>query len=107
SVNYGEHGMMHVSVVSATGDIHQIELHHFAAGGGSGSHVRTVSGVAVVNQVEAISVQVEHRNRMIVTSGVVRYSYCVHFVHEGVSTGSHAHRDLPGHVLVFHGHRWV
>ncbi len=93
-INNREHGVVHVPVLIAAREIEKIEFHLLPIRRGLGYHARPVSGVAIVCQDQTIAVQVEHRNRMVVTRRIIWLSYLVHLMHQRVSTGGHAQCDL-------------
>src|SRR5215469_6777344 len=63
---------MHVPQRRATGNIEEFEFHLLAVRGDVGCHPRTVAGVVVMCQKQAVAVQVKHRKWVIVLSWISR-----------------------------------
>ena len=99
-VDDGEDGMVHVSMLRASGDVDEIEFHRLSIRRCLGNHARPIAGIAIMRQVQAITIQVEHGERMIEASRIVRRSCFLHLMRERVSPGSHSQRDLHGFAHV-------
>ena len=103
-----------MSVLVAAGKIAEFEFQRLAVRRGLGDHVRTVPRVAIVDQIELVRVDVEHRDRVVVFGGVERRSRFLEFVHQHIAARSHAHAEVQrlhlGFIrthLLFHGFRHV
>jgi len=94
-VDEGEHGMMHVSVLGAAGDVEKIEFDSFSIGRHLARHTRPIAGVTVMGEKQAVPVQVKHGDGIVGSSGPGR------LVHERVPHGSHPKRDLHEFAVYF------
>src|SRR5581483_371238 len=66
-----EHRMLHVPVLDASGNINKIKFQPLAVGRLPGNNARAITGVAIMNQQEAIVIQVEHGDWMVVLAGII------------------------------------
>src|SRR5579871_2079317 len=65
-INGREDGMMHVSVLRSTGHVDEVKFDRLSVRRFSSDHPWTIARVAIVNQREVITIQVEHGDRMVV-----------------------------------------
>jgi len=66
-VKEGEHCMMHVSILRATGDVEKIEFHRLPVRLQLAHHARPVSCVTIMGPEQAITVQIEHDDQIVIS----------------------------------------
>src|SRR5262249_32894964 len=82
--------MMHVLMQVISGDVDELELQSLAVRRDLTLHAGTVPCVAIMCQEQPPFVQVEHRDRIVGTSGRG------HLMHERISSGSGLQRNVRG-----------
>ena len=84
-----EHSTLHVSLFGAAGDIDRVKLHRISIRRNFACHARTVPGVTVMSQIQVVTVQVNHADRIL-------WPVSFHLVHDCISHGSHAKDSVHG-----------
>src|SRR5260370_39042458 len=95
TVDNREHRVVHVSMARATGHIEKVKFYCLPVRRHLGCHARPVARVAIMCQNQAIAVEIQHGDRIVVT-GIVWRSRFLYLMYEGVSPGSNAERDPHG-----------
>lgn len=93
-----EYCMVHMSVRCAAGDVEKVEFHCLAVWRQPACHPRPVlPAVAIMRKDQAIAIDVEHRDWIVVTTGrVIGSPFRHHLVHERGAAGSDAQRPRTG-----------
>src|ERR1041384_3912050 len=85
SINRSQDSMMHVPVFRGAGHVEELKFQCLAVRQKLARHARSIAGIAIVSQHQAVSLYIKHGD------GIVRPS-CQpsHLMHERVSGGGHA-----------------
>src|SRR5207245_11288022 len=75
-----EEGVVHVSLLRATGDVDKIEFHGLSVWRDPCRHARPIAGVTIMGQEQAVPVQIKHGYGMVVWSGIIRRSRLLHLM---------------------------